>query len=369
MRYGYAFGAAVLLLSSASGCRKKLPLTLKATATTATVKDYKDTPYAPPAAREIVTIAIESSPGTMVTLTGISTLSGKTSLDTFTDAKGAATLQVPFQDIRGPLALEATRYDPKSKKTDRAPLTDLVVQREPGIHVHYSSFDVAPSTCKGVVAGGVLSATGCPVGTRFTLGTATTTSTSATVSLSVDLSERISGLPATLDTAKPLRIPMPLSVALPGGKTYSTTFEATGLEQQVRDRIASVSKGGVSLGALDKKGTRHGAVLIEGRKWTLSGDAQLAREIDLVAYREEGGSRTSSCGNYTQRSTGKTQTLSLSLSDATATLYDRRSGRVVAKRTFRATGSCGDTAAAAAGGFSASVDDRDIQKWMSGYLR
>jgi len=355
-----------LALVVATGCRKK-PVFLKATASSATVAAYKYSPYAAPEPSEIVTIAIESTPSTTVTLTGVSTFEGKTSLDTLTDAKGKGKLELPFQDVRGALQLEAMRSD--RGKVQRATLADLPIAREPGIHALRGSFDVVPGTCTGHVTAGTLTATGCPKGTRITLATASASADSAPLTLSVDLSDRLVALPAALDTEKPLRIPLPLSVALPGQKPFPATFEASGFEQQVRDRFASVKSGPVSLGPRDARGSRHGAALIEGRGWHLSGDAVVAREIDLVAFRAAAGTRTSSCGTYTQRTTGKTQTLSLTLTDTAATLYDRRSGRVLGRRTFRATGRCGDTAGAAAGGFSGTVMNSEIDKWIAGFLR
>lgn len=350
-----------------SGCKKAPPIFVKATAKTATVANYKDTEYARPASREIVTLKVDSLPLSPIRVTGVSLLSGKSEIPLFTDKAGHVEATLRFIDIPGPLVVDAVTFDKKGNATHAT--QTVPVEREPGLHVVYDDFEIVPGTCKGSIRQGKLTATGCPAGTVFTLNTATARSTGGPVSLAVDLDERLAALPVALDSKPPLLVPLTLKIQMPEGKTHTSAFEAAGFEGILRTRISAIPKGGFSLGASDVKGAKHGAVLVEGGNGYLPfGNATVVREIDLVAIEEPAGSRTSSCGTYTQKSTGKSTTFALTITDANVTLYDRRSGKKLTTRFFRGSGTCGEHVASANGGFSGGVSSEDVKRWVSGYL-
>lgn len=72
------------------------------------------------------------------------------------------------------------------------------------------------------------------------------------------------------------------------------------------------------------------------------GNAGTASEIDLVATTTYGKKRRRKCGTYGSASGVKT-TLSIELQDRVAYVYDRRTGRRLAKKVFRASGRCPKT--------------------------
>lgn len=92
----------------------------------------------------------------------------------------------------------------------------------------------------------------------------------------------------------------------------------------------------------EKPGTNAFRSLLhkDGRSYFLLGNAGSWEEIDLVATSRIEKSRTQRCGSYRGAKTGTIAYLELTLNDELAEIRDRRTGKVVRKQLFRASGTC-----------------------------
>jgi hypothetical protein len=99
----------------------------------------------------------------------------------------------------------------------------------------------------------------------------------------------------------------------------------------------------------------------------LIGDAAAFREIDYVAFRES-QYREMKCGPYVEEGGGSTKYIDFTFVDLNLRLHERRTGKSVATKLFRARGGCPAAITSAWTGDSASVSPDEIKRWVRSQL-
>jgi hypothetical protein len=112
----------------------------------------------------------------------------------------------------------------------------------------------------------------------------------------------------------------------------------------------------------------RGLLFKDTRSFQLLGKAASWEEIDLVASSRIENSRTQRCGTYRGSKSGKVVALDITLNDELAEIRDRRTGKVVRKQLFRASGTCPKSTTSTATQ-SFFVPTTTVTAWCSKQLR
>lgn len=131
-------------------------------------------------------------------------------------------------------------------------------------------------------------------------------------------------------------VTVPYTLTFPTGQTAtgSTDVARKLLQERIVARLRPVEKGtGVAFPGDDAAPEKPRAAFYMYRK-RLFGEAQRLSDVDLIVVTDD-KTRTSSCGTYTA-SSGSSISYSITYYDENIKLVDRRTGRVVSQRFFRA---------------------------------
>lgn len=88
------------------------------------------------------------------------------------------------------------------------------------------------------------------------------------------------------------------------------------------------------------KNKKRSLIFIGVRSRVLMGQAATFEEVDMVGFYAYGKDRIKHCGTYINRATGRKRRVSISLTDKIAKVQDRRTGKLIKKKVFRARKRC-----------------------------
>lgn len=135
---------------------------------------------------------------------------------------------------------------------------------------------------------------------------------------------------------------LPVKVTTRDGQTRTgeLVVAAMDLFPQWVEQTAIAGKPMVIDGEKPGANAYRGLLYKDTRSFQLLGKAASWEEIDLVASSRIENSRTQRCGTYRGSKSGKVVSLDITLNDELAEIRDRRTGKVVRKQLFRASGTC-----------------------------
>jgi hypothetical protein len=120
------------------------------------------------------------------------------------------------------------------------------------------------------------------------------------------------------------------------GKALEGTFELPGnfVDAYVIAQLEAAAKGKVvAFGPEDKGGDEPRALLFDGK---VLGEWSSYDHIDLVAGLTKVAKEAGNCGSYKNTKTGEVVTIHKEARNHVYSVYDRRTGKLVKKREFRA---------------------------------
>ena len=177
--------------------------------------------------------------------------------------------------------------------------------------------------------------------------------TSSAVTASFDFSKELLSTP--LDT----QIPVSVKVTSPDGVAETKATSIPVSAGMFRSALDNVKKGPVRFANEPANvGPARVVAFKDGTTTTFHGKGRLP-ELELVAFVESLPTRNMSCGTYVGQTTGRRVTISNSAYDKEVVVYERKTGRVRTRRTFRAAMpgcSSSTSSASGSGGFVPSKD-------------
>lgn len=264
--------------------------------------------------------------------------------------------------------LKLTHYELKGQKVEmKVPLT-----RKPSLR----SERQAPGFSSRLVCGGLecevregfaselVIEVKAPEGTKVEMGDASGTVGASTLSLKPKIAHALLEVPMgeIQSSSSTKTLPLPIELTLPDGTVLAQSMNigTNTVREEAFRALAAAANGpqelaGDSEAARAKRDTMVHLRMV-GTSPTLEAfcgpDATKVAEVDLVAIQTKAGERERSCGTYVGPS-GEKASFGVTMFDNEVAIYDRRSGKKLASRTFNAPpGQCPSNITRAAGGLS-----------------
>lgn len=356
-------GAALAL----TGCRSK-PLQM-----TATGKVLTDGP------KEKVVLDIQTEPGVEV-----STYTGSRNAVT-ADATGKATLTVDWDAYGADKTFYISGNKTEKRLVGRPRFrygsVSVTLKRPPGVKITPSATTSSTSTygtrasvacvggksCTGTIANSLtLTLTDVDAGTTVDYAGTKGRTATRTISLSPDVGQYL-GAVSLADIFKEYPVSsfdLPLKLEFSDGTTVQTkaNLPANALRPALGSTFSKLSQGPVRFPG-DGDGPVGSRSLLLVPKGTLFGDATKMADLDLVAVVTD-KTRTLSCGSYRGAITGKITTLDRNLYDGEVKVYERRTGKVRASRTFLAEAPACPTSTYNSASLTAYYDQTQLEPWL-----
>jgi hypothetical protein len=170
---------------------------------------------------------------------------------------------------------------------------------------------------------------------------------------------RIEGGKLQLPTVK-----LPVSVRTPDGGELTTTigFDGTRALRMWLQSGKHVLRGEPAVARPHKS-----AFLLLGIEERILGTPATFSDVDLLAI-QKWVSREKRCGPYVNAKGGNETFVNLSLLDVMIQVSDRRTGKEIATKTFKADAACPRTIKASSSGETAVVDDDAITRWVASFV-
>ena len=358
-------GAAMLL----GGCRSK-PIPVTGTGKVVTENG-----------KEKVVLEIQTDPGTKV-----STYSSGRAAAT-ADATGKATLTINGWDG---YSAEKTFYvsaDKSEKRLVGRPRyrygsTSIVLTRPPAVRITPSTSSTtststygtrASVSCVGgkVCTGSInnafsLALTDVEPGTTVEFAGTRGRTTTRAITLAPDLGHNLATV-SLGDVFKdyPLsNFDVPLKLEFSDGTKLETkaNFPANALRPALGTTFGKLSAGPVKFPG-DADGPVGSRSLLLVPKGVLFGEAEKVTDLDLVAVVTD-KTRSLSCGSYRGQVTGRITTLERTLTDATVNVFERRTGKIRATKSFFAEPPPCPTSTYDSASLRAYYDGTQIEPWV-----
>jgi hypothetical protein len=258
------------------------------------------------------------------------------------DYTNTPKLKIPLESIpKGPTTLDVQLTQGKRKgsfplKVERQPLKPVLTITPDGSG---TAIACSGTYCKGtipIVSGHAKVTLTTMKGTKVRIG-ATEIVTDARQSKQELALFRPEDVVMAAVTKGTTLVQVPVHIESPEGVAQDGTLDlAHGtFVGEVRAALGKVASGPVTFG--DEPPTPKPArSLFWIFETELMGSAQHLRDVDLVAVTSFPTVRKVSCGTYKGRTTGAEVTIDRELQDYDMTVYDRRSGKTIAKRRFAA---------------------------------
>lgn len=178
-------------------------------------------------------------------------------------------------------------------------------------------------------------------------------------------------VPASFDMSKEVgstpidgRIPIAIKLTSPDGvsEVKSATIDLNA--GRIRTALDGVKKGPVRFaGDSATVGPARLVAYKKGTTTTFYGKGLLT-ELELVAFVESLPTRNMSCGTYVGQTTGRRVTISNSAYDEEVVVYERKTGRVRTRRTFRAAMPGCSSSTSSASGSGGFVNSKDLTAYV-----
>lgn len=173
-------------------------------------------------------------------------------------------------------------------------------------------------------------------GTKVTVGAQEVTVTGASQQTPLDIVALVEN--KKVSELKSAAAKVPVNFTLSDGTKLTGELEVYPVEvtKALSQKLQGAMKGPVTFGKGDEAPPKPRALAdVTGSSLTLYGDGPGVRSIDLVADGDY-TTRTSSCGTYRNTATGVVVSIGREMNDKKYTIYERRTGKVVGSRFFRA---------------------------------
>jgi hypothetical protein len=315
---------------------------------------------------ELVEVTVEGVPGTQLTLTGLSATSGDNIQGKLDAESGKFAYAFQYSRIDRPVSVRGIA----SKKAAKdIVISDIPIERQPGLHYSDRGFAFLPGRCVGAFTRSAFRITDCAKGTTFEFDGQKFVADGKNV-LTIDthiddrINDRIANLPANRGIWDNYDSVFNWAVTSPGGSHFGGHVfgEKLNWEKTIAARLLGVSRSPVEFGSTDR-GQRMSAIyLVHPGEVRFIGEATSVRNVHLVAL-EEKLSRNQYCGLYTH---GKSRVIhgSCNLVDSKVTIYDRHTGSRLGSRTIRAA--CPEVATEY--DCRDSVDFEVVKNWLTTQL-
>jgi len=176
-----------------------------------------------------------------------------------------------------------------------------------------------------------------PAGTKVKIGSEQgTVSPSGYFSTMVDIKPAVIKQPL-LDLKAPVELDLDLSLEVPGAQPVTTKLQKQDVKDGVRFALLKARDGGLTFGPGDEAAAKpRGVAVLSGYSdLEFLGSAQTLLEVDWVAIAED-----QKQPRATKQCQFKEGASTLKLFDSSAVIVERRSGKVVAEQTLKASDEC-----------------------------
>lgn len=276
---------------------------------------------------------------------------GETALDwVIADAKGKATLRLPmWNDTDGEKDLEIGVWRGKDLPFMKTPRFDfsVTVERKPAIQVKDGKVTCIATKCSGMIRKDLaLVIEQVKDGTRGTIaGGAPATASGGKLVAAPDLATLFAG--NDVETAfgsitGQLTLPVKIEIASGPTLTRDVFVPKSALRDVLVATFRHPEKGPIMVPGetAETKGT--GALLrVAGDAGKLFGSAKVPADVDFVAV-QVAEKRAIDCGRY-RGTDGATAELTLDVTDAAVSVYERRTGKKRVTHAVKARAECPDT--------------------------
>jgi hypothetical protein len=181
-----------------------------------------------------------------------------------------------------------------------------------------------------------------------------------------DVLARAGDTPVDKGKAQFRGVDVPIAIALSDGTKLETkvAIKSDDVAKELDKLVEGVARGKPLAFPGDAPSPNGKAIYYGGR---VIGAASKLREADRVAL-VTSTYRTTNCGQYKGQKTGTIKELTIKYTDGNASVYDRRTAKPVASRTFRAPASSCD-AVMNAQGKGSSYDSDAVSEWLASQAR
>jgi hypothetical protein len=201
-------------------------------------------------------------------------------------------------------------------------------------------------------------------GSKVTLGLTTIAADSRKQAIEFE-AIKFDDMPLAVASSGAAKLSVPVKIVSPDGVEKTGTIELGGLTflDAFRKRLSKVTDGPVTVDN-DQPTPKPPRSLYWSYDAALFGHGATVRELDLVALTTK-KHRALSCGTYRGQTTGREVTISRDMTDAEVVVYDRRTAKVVTKKTFLAPIiGCPDTTSSQFA-LSSDFDEKPIKTWLT----
>lgn len=197
-------------------------------------------------------------------------------------------------------------------------------------------------------------------------------STGPKISTTLDLGKRALAAPVSVlgkDRSK-YTFDVPITFTFPDKTKLEGKLPATGSALSfVNTQLGAVAKGPVLFGGEAARPSANKSLVVYsilGSK--VLGAATTVADLDLVSATKT-TTRSLSCGSYRSRNTGNVVGMDRTLHDEEVSVYERRTGKLVATKRFASTvPSCPDVVRPGAG-INGYPDSRAVEAWLGTFVR
>lgn len=161
---------------------------------------------------------------------------------------------------------------------------------------------------------------------------------------------------------------LPVSITTPDGGHREGTIDLEG-PRALLAWLQDLTEGPILLDGETAGPSNRKTVMVATSSGTrVFGGPTTFAQIDLIAL-QTWQLREKECGPYVDDKGGNATTVKLSMSDVSIRMFDRRAGKQIGVKTFKASGVCPKTIFASSRGEDAFFDEEKIYAWAQTFLK